>query len=371
LVAHHSQLHAQAPVPVFTLLPDAAGVPRFHFANDAFLATTQRRAAELIGQTARDVFAPPYGAWLHQQFITALTRQGSQSFTARIDCGISDQRFHITLSAVQADGVPDHIIGTSTPLPAHQLDRPATNLLPDTEAFIALAAHDLRAPMRNIRQLADMLRDTRPADQAERAMLIDLIDDVAHKSDLLTADVLSHVQTVQTAPETAAFDLGLMCRNICDALDPQRAHRVIWPEAFVETDRMALQTTLRNLIENAMKHGGKAHMSITVSLKESSDGLLHLRVRDNGKGIGHAATEFPGGEGAASHSGYGLSALRRLLKARGGTLEIASPGKVQGGVVALSLPGRILQVAIRKDRLRLPPFQAERSQRSVAGVKRD
>ena len=103
---------------------------------------------------------------------------------------------------------------------------------------------------------------------------------------------------------------------------------------------MRLEQALGNLVENALRHGDG---EVTLSAA-SGNGIVDLHVRDAGSGfppdfIAQAFTRFarPDQGRSGSGSGLGLSIVRTIAEAHGGSAQAANlPGG--GADVWLSLP---------------------------------
>lgn len=358
-------------VPAFLIRPDAAGNPRYVGANAEFLACTGLCRDELIGKTACEVFEPPAGPATFERHRRAIGTGMRDQAEETLGLGTIRRRFRTSLVPVNDKDSGRYLVGTAIDVTAEHemrtLQAAEQSRLSQVEQFIALAAHDLRAPMRNIQTLAEMLRETMAPDDAERLILIDLLEDVAIKSGGMISDLLEHTQTVHMTAEVSAFDFGLMCRNLCNVLDPSAAHRVTWPEAMVETDRLVVEVCLRNLIENAIKHGGCAALDVAIAVDPTADGLLRIRVCDNGHGFENPSHAFLASGTVSADGGYGLMGIRRLLTARGGRISLAEPAGGIGSAVEVVLPGRLLNVQIPRRRARTQPPRPE-SRRDAIGM---
>jgi two-component system, OmpR family, sensor kinase len=93
---------------------------------------------------------------------------------------------------------------------------------------------------------------------------------------------------------------------------------------YVEGDADLLAVALRNLLDNALKHGGQ-NTQIHIDLAPG-----RLTVTDNGVGaVGQDLVQlvrpFQRGETAAPGSGLGLALVARIAKAHGARLELQSP----------------------------------------------
>lgn len=123
-----------------------------------------------------------------------------------------------------------------------------------------------------------------------------------------------------------------------------------WPElqvaltnnAQVLADQRALESVLKNLIQNARIHGEAQAISITAS--PASGGRVEIRVADDGKGFSGTLSEL-GAPHLRPHpksgSGLGVYLSRELLRRMGGNLEFTR-NSPHGLVAVLSLPGEPL-----------------------------
>ena len=100
-----------------------------------------------------------------------------------------------------------------------------------------------------------------------------------------------------------------------------------------------LTEILGNLLDNACKW---AHHSVRISAR-SSDGLLRLRIEDDGPGISSNDAKRVFARGARTDEkvpghGIGLAVVREIVDAYGGTASIGS-SELGGACVQLQLPG--------------------------------
>ena len=211
----------------------------------------------------------------------------------------------------------------------------------EMEQYVAIAAHDLRAPMRNISLLADMLRDTLPDSSPQQAELVDLIDSVATKSMDLISDVLDHA-TIRNAGRTETeVDFAPLVRKIGDILDPDGNHQFAIATAQLEADGPALQTVLRNLIDHVLTRSEDAPLLLDISVQQGMPGILDFLLSFSGPGLDDDTLKTLNEGALRPGNGYGLLGIRRLVLGRGGT--ILARNRVEEGLnlVRFSLPGRL------------------------------
>jgi CheY-like chemotaxis protein/two-component sensor histidine kinase len=114
-------------------------------------------------------------------------------------------------------------------------------------------------------------------------------------------------------------------------------------EAWVDADPVRLAQMIENLVENALKYGGR---SVRVTI-ESDDTAVHVRVEDDGQGIApellpRLFQPFVQGEQTLDRAqgglGLGLALVDRLAALHGGSLSAQSEGLGKGATFALRLP---------------------------------
>jgi CheY-like chemotaxis protein len=110
-------------------------------------------------------------------------------------------------------------------------------------------------------------------------------------------------------------------------------------------DSGRIQQVVWNLVSNAVKFtpkGGQVH--VTLSREESS---FHIQVSDTGQGISpdllpHVFDRFRQAESSMRRRfaglGLGLSIVKYIVEAHGGTVEATSPGEGKGSTFSVRLP---------------------------------
>jgi two-component system OmpR family sensor kinase len=184
--------------------------------------------------------------------------------------------------------------------------------------FIADASHELRNPLAALRGNAEYLA----RHGADREALDDLREDSERLSRLVDELLaLAREDAADLPQEPVRLDelaLGAADGRVTAHADD---------EGLVRGDGPALERALRNLIENALRHGPEGG-PVDVSVSRRGD-EVRLTVADAGPGIPPdlveaAATRFWRGEDARSQpgSGLGLALVRATAERHGGRLEI-------------------------------------------------
>lgn len=186
--------------------------------------------------------------------------------------------------------------------------------------FIAAAGHDLRTPMTRLRLRAEFLPET------ERAVWL---------RDLAELDAIadSAIRLVREETDPSSFErvaLGEIIEAIVVELTdvglPASAAGSM--EACVEAQPLALKRALRNLVENAARHGGGARIAVieeenTVSVVIEDDGPgipAHLmdRVFEPFFSVDQARQKTAGG------AGLGLAIAKEIVERQGGRITLSN-----------------------------------------------
>jgi signal transduction histidine kinase len=191
--------------------------------------------------------------------------------------------------------------------------------------LLANCSHELRTPLTRINMALAMLGDD--IDPAKRALLK---ADIAELDQLIEEILLASRLDAVRAPERAE-EVDLL------ALAAEEAARdgieVEGSAVSVRGDATLLRRMIRNLIDNARRHGGDAAPEVAVS---RSDGHATLSVRDHGPGIPDSERERVfepfyrriGSSESGRGSGLGLALVRQIARHHGGDVACRA---AQGG----------------------------------------
>jgi two-component system OmpR family sensor kinase len=211
----------------------------------------------------------------------------------------------------------------------------AEALLASHKALLANASHELRSPLARLRMATELLGagNFEPIHR-EIAELDALVEEILLASRLDRIDTLDTetVDILALAAEEAARSGAVV-----EPVDPRSA------PFEVEGSARLLRRLIRNLIENALKHGAPP-VEITVAFETAA---LVVRVRDHGPGIPAELRERvfepffrPAGRAEDAGSwGLGLALARQIARRHGGdvTCDAADGG---GAAFRVVLPSR-------------------------------
>jgi signal transduction histidine kinase len=116
-------------------------------------------------------------------------------------------------------------------------------------------------------------------------------------------------------------------------------------DLVVRTDPTALETVLKNLLDNAVKYSATP-IKIAITVRKSPAGELELIVRDNGIGIAKSQLKrifrrfyrAPAAAGQVKGTGLGLFIVRSIARRHGGDVLAESEGEGRGSAFTLRLP---------------------------------
>ncbi|MFF1682819.1 sensor histidine kinase [Streptomyces sp. NPDC058256] len=206
--------------------------------------------------------------------------------------------------------------------------RPALRGLGQQEQFLAEAAHELRTPLATLRLVVE-----RGGSSDEALRLVDRLSRLVTGL-LARARMEAGAQRAELVP----LRLDQLVETTVDELPDHESVTVSSEPVVVLGDPDLLAQAVRNLVENAQRHGGPAGSPVEVAV---APGLV--TVRDHGAGVPLADRErvfargVTGGSAAASGTGAGLAIVRWVAELHHGTTHLAdAPG---GGLIAeLRLP---------------------------------
>jgi PAS domain S-box-containing protein len=213
----------------------------------------------------------------------------------------------------------------------HELETRRANA--DLQEFTYVASHDLRSPLRGIADLVEWIAadlGAEPPGDVKRNL--DRVGQRIVRMERLIDDLLSYAHAGRAATEYSLVDLGAMVRGILE-IQPV-------PPGFVvdlsldgepfQAIAAPLETALRNLLGNAIKHHDGAEGHLRVQARRDDD-YCEISVIDDGPGVPPQACEriFKLFQTLTAtergNSGIGLALTKRLIEVHGGRIEVISP----------------------------------------------
>lgn len=208
-------------------------------------------------------------------------------------------------------------------------------LLDEKDVMLGAIGHDLKTPLAALRVRIESVED-----DIERGRMAAVIEDINRSlDDILTLARVGRPSDPLEPTELAAL-AGAVVEEYEDMGEPVT---IVASERLVSPARATwLRRALRNLIDNALRYGGCARLSLA---REGSSAVL--RIEDDGPGIaesevGRMLEPFTRIERsrntATGGAGLGLTLARAIAEQHGGTLELANRRDGAGLIAALRLP---------------------------------
>lgn len=212
-------------------------------------------------------------------------------------------------------------------------------LVAANRSLLANASHELRSPLARIRMAVELLEQgARPGLREELARDIAELD--ALIGEILLASRLDAGQGANDVVE----ECDLLALAAEEAARVGAVLEVRSPASMVRGDPKLLRRLLRNLLENARRHGGEGVIDIAVGQGEGAD-RLRVEVADRGPGVPDTERErvfepfyrVRGASESAGGVGLGLSLVRQIAHRHGGEVRcLAREGG--GSVFRVELP---------------------------------
>lgn len=210
----------------------------------------------------------------------------------------------------------------------------------DLESFAAIVSHDLKAPLRHMRIIADdlIVEASKTGASGEAAGKLLHLQDLSRRMSHMLTELFDYASLGRKYEALAATDTAALVQGIIESL-PSDGFEMkvegVWP--VINTLAAPLDLVLRNLIQNAIQHHDRSHGHIVLQCTEADDHLT-IAVADDGPGIEprhHAAVFLPfrtlERRSPSGGTGMGLAMVKKTVATAGGSIEIVSiPAQARG-----------------------------------------
>jgi signal transduction histidine kinase len=202
------------------------------------------------------------------------------------------------------------------------------------DEFAHAVSHDLKAPVRAIREYADLLLDPDLPQQDEaREGYLRRIHALTGRMRHMIDAALLYARAGRSTERVERFDTGEVLRELVEFLAPPAdvTIRIASDLPVIESERVPFEQVFRNLLSNAISYRREGDAHVNVSVEDRGD-CWEFVVADDGPGIPPAQQEriwrlfhtSRPGEG----TGLGLALVKRLVEARRGRATVRSvPGQ--------------------------------------------
>lgn len=241
------------------------------------------------------------------------------------------------------------------------------------KALLASVSHDLRTPLASIKASAgSLLQDDVRWTEEERRGFAAAIEQESDRLNRLVRNLLdmSRIEAGALRPDRDWYPLDAVVDDVVGRLhSPLVGHHVVVavPDTLppLPLDYVQMGEVFGNLLENAVKYTPPGS-TIRITARQERD-AVGVTIEDDGPGIPPGALPhifekfYRASGGDTAHTmgtGLGLSVVRGIVEAHGGTVTADSPppGRTRGAAfrftLPLSVPGAPLPLDVR------PPLAA-------------
>ncbi|MFT3964992.1 MAG: ATP-binding protein [Sphingobium sp.] len=204
-------------------------------------------------------------------------------------------------------------------------------MLAEKDHMLGAIGHDLRTPLASLRVRVESVEDAE-----EREQMTATIEDM-HQ---MLEDILALARAGSDRQPPQRVDLTALAEAVTEDFEAM-GHDSRFAEserAIVNIHAPAIKRAVRNLVDNAIKYGQAARVSV-----RTENGHALLRVEDEGPGIDPARIPemlepFTRLEQSRNRetggSGLGLALVRAVMRAEGGDLSLSNRTDGRSGLVA-------------------------------------
>ncbi len=216
----------------------------------------------------------------------------------------------------------------------------------ELEQFAYVASHDLRAPLRNIENLAEWIEEELgPSVDAKISGYLEQLRGRVRRMEALTEDLLAYSRVGREEGEAVPVDTRALVNDLAELLAPPPGFRIeAGPDMpTIRSPRAPVEQVFRNLISNAIKHHDRQDGRVEVRARRKGR-FWEFSVADDGPGV---PAEFRQkafmmfqklkSRDEVEGNGMGLALVKRIIESRGGRIRM-QPGPARGATFVFTWP---------------------------------
>lgn len=218
----------------------------------------------------------------------------------------------------------------------HKHHEEMLQILHDTEEYSYVIAHDLKAPLRAIQNISEILIEDYHHDiDPEAEALLHKLNDRASWTKMLINDVLTYSKISHAVINVQRLNIELIIEEVLDQieLDDNIEVDIAFESPWFYIDRIQVSQLILNVVTNAIKYNDKK--TTQISITDRLDTEYHvLSVTDNGMGIAEDQQEaifdiFKQLNSVKQKNsvGIGLSIVKKIMKRHQGKIVLTSAEK--------------------------------------------
>jgi len=333
---------------------------RFLDVNDKACAILGYTREELLGMAVKDIEENIEDDFLWQEYVKELKVEEDIVREGRYRCKDAATFPAETSLKLVHQEKEDYIIAIGRDITERkEAEERQAELLKEVESanqeltdFAYIVSHDLKAPLRGIKTLADwLLADYADKFDEEGKEQMDLLLSRVKRMHNLIDGVLKYSRVGRIKEEQVQVDLNELVVDVIDMVAPPDNISITIEEELpmIECEKTRIMQVFENLLSNAVKYMDKPQGKIKVGCVED-DSFWKFSVADNGKGIEekHFERIFKIFQTLSSRdefesTGVGLTVAKKVVELYGGKIWVESePGA--GSTFFFTLPKKDSEV---------------------------
>ncbi|MBS0354787.1 MAG: CHASE3 domain-containing protein [Proteobacteria bacterium] len=219
----------------------------------------------------------------------------------------------------------------------------------ELDGFAYVASHDLKSPLRGIRNLAEWISEDLGADVSDETKEnLELLRNRVDRLDGLLESLLDYSRVGRRNEAIEQVDTGKLIGDIAQYSPPREGFTITTEGTMplLDTPKPPLEKVFRNLIGNALKHHDRRSGQVTISARDVGN-AVEFCVADDGPGI---PLEFQEKifqmfqtlkpRDQVEGSGMGLAIVKKTVENAGGYVRVESAPPARGARFVFSWPKR-------------------------------
>jgi signal transduction histidine kinase len=203
----------------------------------------------------------------------------------------------------------------------------------ELDAFATVAAHDLRAPLKGVANLATwLIEDLDNCLTPDTRKHFDLLQSRVCRMTAAVEDLLQYVRVGQQQTSKVVVNVGELLTQIINSLGLATKFTIEIASEMptLRTERVLLQQVFTNLIGNAIKHHDRSNGRVEILARPQQENVYLFEIVDDGPGIAPQDRERifevfqrlqPNGD---TNLGLGLAIVKKTIELHGGQIWVES-----------------------------------------------
>jgi signal transduction histidine kinase len=219
----------------------------------------------------------------------------------------------------------------------------------ELDSFAYVASHDLKSPLRGIKQLASWIEEDSAGKLPDESKAhLQRLQARVSKLELLLQDLLDYSRVGRLNASVESVNVSTLIKDIVEITDNPNNVKISWPNDLptFETLSSPLEQVFLNLIGNAIKHNDDHNHGI-VEITWANEGEFYVfNVSDNGPGIApqNHQRAFQMYQRVGSKdidgSGMGLAIVKKQVQRLGGEISLDS-SEGEGATFSFTWPKEV------------------------------